>query len=1710
MHGASEMLPSPSLESPREPRSRLTPSRKTSKVSKSSLSRIRSQESEGDSGPTSKNSLSANRIASNPDGTTQERRKPGWMGKEEAALDGGASAANNARKFTVANVGGKGKMYLRPTIRPANQRYAQPQFSFPTTPPSSAGLDALLARNEQLQDRLPEVEDGGVYTPTRSPSTPVRQSIRDQYLPSPKSATLPRAAHKRAHSYSTAGDEQFNEDTGTFKIVIERPRSSGGRPRTASQLSGESPTLSVPIPSYKLGSPRFSTRGTPFFRGSSYNGSHDGRSSIFTLKNTLHPNLPGSNSSGIISRRPSPLSKTLASDEAPPPSPSVKYLSFSISPQMYDALTFKPACDDPSLVRYSGGSITAAVPPRLISEITSPCFLDYDLLSDFFLTYRSYLSSSDLLLLLISRLQWALERNDETGMIVRVRTFVAIRHWILNYFMDEFVVDYDLRTQFCELINNLVIVITHGLIQKGNQLKIVEELKKCWRRTCALHWDSPDFGNNVPAEVPLRPGGVLGHRNADLTPSSFNGPPQLDDFFLDQESSSAYNNFLADVQRAAEFGSVSVQTLQPDYAVDISIEVGPNSPTSPESRMSLEVVSCSFPTKAMKAALSRQPRPVAYPVASSSEWDQAAPVAATPKGLTGKRVRPANAHKRNGSLSDSLRDERVRQPVESTTYQSNEFVMTVPFGGSLVRGNLFPPGKALVEVITPSTPSERSRTTTSYLHLPAHQKGPSAMSGPGMRKLIGGVRRALGTKTGATGSSTVDKLPSLGARGTTTNRLPGTAVVPRGNHSSTKATGCPLRIDLLGAGIAEDFKQAVREDVETDSNSRSSASNANSITSKEEELEANQNVPVGKPSRPSHHRAPISELTTGSKSILIVDDTVPFPTMSGALPVVSGSVETFSDAYLQPSAGPTPPLTPPPQSQTTPRRSSEILEIRRDFRSSSTGRPPSLEQDVRSPSEHEKLPMITKPLGRPSILSYWRSSKSKRSSSLRRYASFQSGFTRHTRQQRSFDATTYTEDLDDAISQSIPSLPPPTQTLRRRPGGDLRAVANVGDLQPAPLQRHRSLCSISTYEESIRSSYILRRSGDLVSMMSADLPSANIQTFSLGALAESSSPSKQPPSPSSSGSSKPAFAFEKEAAKLAQIPDDDFDDGGVESALLKLEGKYEQRRSDLSAQYSMGDMPVSPRSFEVRSFDDDSLLVEHRAEEDEKRRHRNEHIDEEVCIAATPPSLKTYQPEMLSKPSGEVLKPAVYQPSGLEEGTLSFYDQGSDPSYSSIPLLDRGLTDDTIGKRSEDDWSHRSILREPSGDLLRGALSKPESSHPSYDFVDETESIKNIVRRGRLAANGPQDPSSPQSFLASDSDDDGSDLSSEMSLEVVSDANGTTPTSPTTAENRPASFPAKSGQSKADGPRSPLICENQLLYDQRKNPLITPPISAERQDPSGHHPGRPVQDLPYTARQTSLHLPFVLAFPSTLLAQQFTLIEKDALHEIDWKELIDMRWKSVPTPALSWVSFLRTASPRGVEVVIARFNIMVKWAVSEVVLTASIEERALCISKFIHIAARCREYKNFATLYQLTVAMTSTELSRLSKTWAKVPAADVQTLKELEILVQPTRNFCALRIEMESLGIEDACIPFIGVYTQDMLWTAQRPSLIDEHPTSSNGPLINFEKCRVQAGIVKSLLRLLEASSMYSWGPVEGLTERCLWMARLSDQEIRQRVDALE
>lgn len=307
------------------------------------------------------------------------------------------------RHFTVANVGSNGQIFLRPTVRPDNQRYLQQPAAPPITPPGTAGLDGLVLGRTQHVGA--SEMNGSQWLPT-----PVTDSPSPNGLPTGAYFDLRPSTtrHRRAVSDSTAQDVFAGPeatDAGVFKVVISKPQNQT-KSKTAEDVdSRNGPFIQVSIPSWKLGIPRFTSRGTPLIRGSSYAPTEDMRLSHASFlkpssggkTNSLsHPEPFGSR---IASLRSSQYTSPawLAPANSSPSSPMAKPgrspfmpANVVIEPSMFDALTFKPACDDRSIVRYSPatGAVTAATPPRLVAEITSPSFLDYDLISDFFLTDR--------------------------------------------------------------------------------------------------------------------------------------------------------------------------------------------------------------------------------------------------------------------------------------------------------------------------------------------------------------------------------------------------------------------------------------------------------------------------------------------------------------------------------------------------------------------------------------------------------------------------------------------------------------------------------------------------------------------------------------------------------------------------------------------------------------------------------------------------------------------------------------------------------------------------------------------------------------------------------------------------------------------------------------------------------------------------------------------------------------------------------------------------------------------------------------------------------------------------------------------------------------------------------------------------------------------------------------------------------------------------
>ncbi|KAJ3981288.1 hypothetical protein F5890DRAFT_1417977 [Lentinula detonsa] len=115
--------------------------------------------------------------------------------------------------------------------------------------------------------------------------------------------------------------------------------------------------------------------------------------------------------------------------------------------------------------------LLAATIERWLAQLTSE--LDYDELLNFFLTYRTYVSALDLARLLMTRFCWALgmrpdgspiitsniindvNHDDVVRRIVRVRTFVAFKYWLITFFTVDFVPNRELRLFVANYLNDL-------------------------------------------------------------------------------------------------------------------------------------------------------------------------------------------------------------------------------------------------------------------------------------------------------------------------------------------------------------------------------------------------------------------------------------------------------------------------------------------------------------------------------------------------------------------------------------------------------------------------------------------------------------------------------------------------------------------------------------------------------------------------------------------------------------------------------------------------------------------------------------------------------------------------------------------------------------------------------------------------------------------------------------------------------------------------------------------------------------------------------------------------------------------------------------------------------------------------------------------------------------------------------------------------------
>jgi hypothetical protein len=624
------------------------------------------------------------------------------------------------RNFTVGNVGTGGVLYLKPSALQNVPAQTSPPSLMPLTAP--ADLSGIRSNDENAARPL-----GKKTNRSNSPPTAVRSmspkvaKLRVNRRPT---ADTVKSKHKRSQSFSTI-DEQRPSFTGnrsrTLKIVINRP----GTAQTPQESDHEDnalalPTLEVPIPHYRIGTPRFSDQGTPMLRHSQFSRASASPSETSHLdvgaqQRSSEKGPPPSNQrlfaklqgaqDGDVERGAKWRPQT--SDSARTDST----IREPIHPEIFDALA--EVYDDPSVVRYSQTvrEITAATPARIIAQISSESFMDYELVSDFFLTFRAYMSIYNVLDLLLARLKWAINRQEDDGRIIRVRTFAALRHWILNYFLDDFMTDRKLRVRFCDEINGMYHDVSSRRGNGTSDLKVLRDLKRCWNGRYSMYWEPIEFD----LDHDLQPGG-LDELEPVLAPGVDDIPP-VPRTRPQVQSNTSWFEFPPGLAKAQQEKQAST-----------------GKQGSVSSEHSLQAKSCTIPKNLLRNHPDTFNPEVAHPVPVQIRRSGA------PSNLQ-VQVQPTG-HRRGAASVDSDREPTPRNPSVAS-FQLFQ-------GASIIRGSVYGPSAPFVQIVaSPSTPA-MARFETNNLQSHGIRRGgsPASANTPGVKNIFGSLRKALGGRHG--------------------------------------------------------------------------------------------------------------------------------------------------------------------------------------------------------------------------------------------------------------------------------------------------------------------------------------------------------------------------------------------------------------------------------------------------------------------------------------------------------------------------------------------------------------------------------------------------------------------------------------------------------------------------------------------------------------------------------------------------------------------------------------------------------------------------------------------------------------------------------------------------------------------------------------------------------------------------------------------------
>ncbi|PBP19355.1 ras guanine-nucleotide exchange protein-like protein [Diplocarpon rosae] len=223
--------------------------------------------------------------------------------------------------------------------------------------------------------------------------------------------------------------------------------------------------------------------------------------------------------------------------------------------------------------------------------------------------------------------------------------------------------------------------------------------------------------------------------------------------------------------------------------------------------------------------------------------------------------------------------------------------------------------------------------------------------------------------------------------------------------------------------------------------------------------------------------------------------------------------------------------------------------------------------------------------------------------------------------------------------------------------------------------------------------------------------------------------------------------------------------------------------------------------------------------------------------------------------------------------------------------------------------------------------------------------------------------------------------------------------------------------------------------------------------------------------------PSILEFDALELARQLTIKEMNIFCAIIPEELLGSEWTKRSGSNAVNVRAMSTLSTD-----------LSNLVADTILQYEDAKKRAVVIKHWIKIAQKCFELNNYDSLMAIICSLNCSTISRLRKTWDIVSQKRKDTLKSLQAIVEPEKNYAVLRKRLHDHV--PPCLPFVGIYLTDLTFvdcgnaaTRQLPGLGDGDGMS----VINFDKHTRTAKIIGELqrfqipYRLAEVPELQEW-----------------------------